>query len=214
MHHQQYIPIGTSSELANEATWLQLSRDEIEQWEEVLVPVAEKGSLGARLMLAQKARLSCDREEQIGSTRRALAWMGAAAEEWSHPMALFWASRLAGGLHMATKGEDEDTAFAWLQKAAEAGHAKAAFNVGLAYAQGDRAAEDETKAAQWVRYANSLGYDPKNRCEIITHPKSIKRNNVKGIAKSDKELPELVLPEQSYASLLHRSNYLAGLQYE
>ena len=190
--------------------------DQIKEWDEILLPMAENGSLGARLLLAQKALSGCGTQKFIERTKQALEWMEAAAETWRHPTAFYCAYCLSSGLQQATASEDESISIFWLLKAAGAGHARAAFAVGMKYASPGQA-QDFDRAAQFIRYANSLGYDPSTRVEIITHPNSIALHKARSMAKAvdTVALPalELEFGDQPYAYLLKHSNYIAKPQY-
>ena len=133
-------------------------------------------------------------------------------------MAFYYAARLTGGLHSAENAESEDAGrqqeLRWMMKAAQAGHAKAAHELGSTYAMGREVPQDFTIAAQYYRYANSLGFDPKARFEMLSHPMTIARYKAKMLAKSEKVLPDLGFGSQPYANLLKHSNYIAGEQYE
>ena len=197
---------------------LGLTSEEEVDWMTLLLPMAQDGSLGAQLLLAQIAtdNIGCKSAENIERTKQALTLLVSAAEVWSHPMAYYYASRLTGFLHTATGEKSQAEAAAWLLKAARSGHARAAHEVGLQYAMGTSGfPKDIVTAAQYIRYANSLGFNPDTRAEILTHPMTLARYEAKGMAKSsDIALPDLELGYQPYATLLANSNYIKGPQYE
>ena len=53
--------------------------------------------------------------------------------------------------------EDDTQAVYWFRKAAEQGHAKAQYNLGVMYESGRGIAKDDTQAVYWFRKAAEQG---------------------------------------------------------
>ena len=211
------------AELGFESVWFrQQSSEALKEWQDTLREMADRGSLGASILLGQKAIYGCGCENQIEETTNALTWLEAAAEKWQHPTVFYLVHCLSHGLCSALKSGDgvdkyEKQSNSFLLRAAQAGHAKAAYDVGCNHACGfDGFSKDFPRAAAFMRYAGSLGWNPQSRCEVITHPMSIARRKAKRMADSDMKLPDLAeeFGSQPYARILAKSNYLGeGEQY-
>jgi hypothetical protein len=53
--------------------------------------------------------------------------------------------------------QDNAKAVEWYQKAADQGHARAQFNLGVKYANGEGVTQDNTKAVKWYQKAAAQG---------------------------------------------------------
>ena len=62
----------------------------------------------------------------------------------------------AGGIGVP---ENNAEAFKWFRKAAEQGHAKAQYNLGLMYDKGQGVPQDYAEAVKWYRLAAEQGLD-------------------------------------------------------
>ena len=192
-----------------------VAEKEIEAYNAYFLTMAQQGCLGAQLLCATTAVYGCALSTNIDRTKQSLSWMKSNSQKWDHPMASFYAARLASGLCSAQKGTDvaAEPAFSWMLKAARSGHAKAAFEIGGAFATGffndEDIGQDFIKSAQYYRYAINLGYDPEHRgAVILTHPRIIAAYKGKRLARSDEVLPDLAFGEQPFANLLKGSNYI------
>ncbi|MDO9225211.1 MAG: tetratricopeptide repeat protein [Pseudomonadota bacterium] len=82
--------------------------------------------------------------------------------------ALFvWRDRIAfelgyayanGDFHGWTLARDDDKAAVWLRRAAEAGHARARYMLGLSYSRGWGVRRDDAEAERWFNLAADQGY--------------------------------------------------------
>lgn len=76
--------------------------------------------------------------------------------------------------------QDQTQAAYWYQKAAEKGHAEAAYNLAGLYASGKGVPKDEEQATHWVRTAASKGYAPAQAALGVRYATG------NGIAKDDR----------------------------
>jgi TPR repeat protein len=212
------------AECGSQSIWFYLQPAEaMKEWEDTLREFADRGSLGASILLGQKAQHGCGLESHIEETKNALTWLEAAAEKWQHPSVFYLIHDLSSGMSLALKNSGDDVdkyekqSNSFLLRAAQAGHAKAAYIVGMNHACGFNGfSEDLLRGAAFMRYAGSLGWSPQMRIKILNHPASIARRKAKRMADSDMELPNLTeeFGSQPYALLLAESNYLGeGEQY-
>ena len=93
------------------------------------------------------------------------------------------ARRLIGGVGVA---KDQQAGAGWLLRAAEAGSAQAAFNVGVMYERGFVVERDSSKAADWYRKA------AKDGVAMAQHNLALLLRDGKGVPRNGQEAIELL----------------------